>query len=117
VRSLYPFAFVSLLVGCTPTAAPTHVTAADVRAASWADRARPHLEACFGPASGKLRVRVFRTPDGKLGVEPEDGFSLDPTEQRCVLQALMVTQDPTAPPWTGATFPPMGSTTLFTLEW
>jgi hypothetical protein len=78
---------------------------------------RARLEPCLGPSGGKLELRL-RVVGGQLTAEVEPGSSLDPTRQRCVLDALSVIQDDvTRPPWTGATAPPSGFTSLVQIAW
>jgi hypothetical protein len=79
---------------------------------------RPRLERCHGPVGGKLRVRVRRGAMGKLSFDLQPGSSLDPTERRCLLDALATLDvDESAPAWTGLNVRPTGFTSLITIEW
>jgi hypothetical protein len=78
---------------------------------------RARLEPCLGPHGGKLELRL-RVVAGRLTADLEPGSSLDPTRMRCVLDALAVIQDDvTRAPWTGATAPPTGFTSLVQIAW
>lgn len=75
---------------------------------------RPRIEACHGSGGGKVRIRV-RQADGKLAFEVEPGTSLDPTEKRCVLDALSTIRDSEQP--SGPDVKASGFTSLITVEW
>jgi hypothetical protein len=78
---------------------------------------RARLEGCRGVAGGKVRIRVSRA-SGTLSFDVEPGASLDPTERRCVLEALGSIHDAaSARLSTGASVPPTGFTSLLTVEW
>jgi hypothetical protein len=78
---------------------------------------RAQLEACRGVAGGKVRIRVSRA-SGELSFDVEPGASLDPTERRCVLEALRSIHDAVGTNLsTGASVPPTGFTSLLTVEW
>lgn len=64
-------------------------------------------------------MRVRREPAGKLAFDVTPATSLDPTERRCVLDALeSLNQSESATAWTGGTsVPPTGFTSLLTIEW
>jgi hypothetical protein len=80
---------------------------------------RSRIEHCRGAGGGKLTVRVRREPAGKLAFDLTPGTSLDPTERKCVLDALnSLNQNESATAWTGGTsIPPTGFTSLLTIEW
>ena len=79
--------------------------------------ARARIEACRSSSGGKLRVRV-RNVAGKLAFEVEPGSSLNPTERKCVLEALTtLREDGASSLSTGATVRPTGFTSLITIEW
>lgn len=80
---------------------------------------RTRIEHCRGAGGGKLTVRVRREPAGKLAFDVTPATSLDPTERRCVLDALeSLNQSESATAWTGGTsVPPTGFTSLLTIEW
>jgi len=78
---------------------------------------RPRLESCRGAGGGKLRIRV-RKAGGKLGFDVEPGPSLDPSQRRCVLDALAtINADESSTAWTGLNVRPTGFTSLITIEW
>jgi hypothetical protein len=55
---------------------------------------------------------------GKLSFDLQPGSSLDPTERRCLLDALATLDvDESAPAWTGLNVRPTGFTSLITIEW
>lgn len=79
---------------------------------------RPRIEHCRARAGGKLLVRVHRAPGGKLAFDVEPGSSLDPTEKKCVLEALSTLDvDEASTAWTGLNVKPTGFTSLLTIEW
>ncbi len=78
---------------------------------------RPRLESCRGAGGGKLRIRA-RKAGGKLGFDVEPGSSLDPSQRRCVLDALAtINEDESSTAWTGLNVRPTGFTSLITIEW
>jgi hypothetical protein len=79
---------------------------------------RPQIEHCRGASGGKLRIRVKKAPGGKLAFGVEPGSSLDPAEQRCVLDALAsLGADESSTAWAGLNVRPTGFTSLLTIEW
>ena len=77
------------------------------------------LETCHAKGGGKLRVRLKRGADGKRTFELIGAKSLDPTEQRCVLDSLQRLRDDETPGALGQRpdVPATGFTSLITLEW
>lgn len=93
---------------------------ADVgKVAAFVAPARPRVEACRGPAGGKLRVRVDRRDDGGLKLELAPPPAVDEPVQRCVLDALrkLEGEDAPSPFASGATIRQTGFTSLVTIEW
>jgi hypothetical protein len=79
---------------------------------------RPQIERCRGASGGKLRVRVRKAAGGKLAFGIEPGSSLDPSEQKCVLEALAsLDADESSTAWAGLNVRPTGFTSLLTIEW
>jgi hypothetical protein len=80
---------------------------------------RSQIEHCRGASGGKLIVRVRKAPAGKLAFDVAPGTSLDPTERKCVLDALnSLPQTESSTAYTGgASFPPTGFSSLLTIEW
>ncbi|HSO35779.1 MAG TPA: hypothetical protein VLT33_24790 [Labilithrix sp.] len=79
---------------------------------------RPRLERCRTTTGGKLLVRVRKAGRGRLAFDLEPGSSLDPTEKRCVLDALASLEvDESSTAWTGLNVRPTGFTSLITIEW
>lgn len=80
---------------------------------------RPRIEHCRKMSGGKLMIRVQKAPGGKLAFAVEPGSSLDPTEKRCVLEALSTLNaaDESSTAWAGLNVRPTGFTSLITLEW
>jgi len=76
------------------------------------------LQACRGPAGGKLRIRV-RPEDGRVEFDVVSEVALDARVTRCVLDALRsFSSDHAAVTWwTGETIAPSGYTALLTIEW
>ncbi len=75
------------------------------------------VEACRKSNGGKLVARV-RSEKGKLAIDAEPGASLDPTEKRCILEALQQTQiDDASIVNAGPSTRPTGFTSLITIEW
>jgi hypothetical protein len=124
-----------VVVGCgAPAPAPAPVTSGEVGRVDVtlldAETAQPRpleenrrrevrtrLEPCLGPGGGKLAIRL-RVVGGHLAADVASGPSLDPSRMRCVLDALAAIQDDvTRPPWTGATAPPSGFTSLVQIAW
>jgi len=121
-----------MLCACTPAAptrSPTTVTGADegTRAAieppaaapSLMEPVRTRVEHCRTTAGGKLLIRVQRAPGGKLAFDVAPGSSLDPTERKCVLEALSTLDiDESSTAWAGGlNVRPTGFTSLLTIEW
>jgi hypothetical protein len=79
---------------------------------------RTRLEECHPTGGGKLRIRVHREP-GKVAFDAEPSAALDPTERRCVLEALspLRRDDVASTLWSGATVPATGFDSLLTIEW
>lgn len=80
---------------------------------------RAQIEHCRGASGGKLVVRVRRAPGDKLAFDVAPGTSLDPTEKKCVLDALnSLQQNESSTAWTGGTsIAPSGFSSLLTIEW
>jgi hypothetical protein len=80
---------------------------------------RSQIERCRGASGGKLLVRVRKVPGGRLAFDVAPGTSLDPTEKRCVLDALnSLPQSESSTAWTGGpAVPPTGFSSLLTIEW
>jgi hypothetical protein len=69
-------------------------------------------------SGGKILVRVQRASTRKLTFNVEPGSSLDPTEKRCVLEALSsVEDDESSNAWAGSNAKPTGFTSFVTFEW
>lgn len=97
---------VSETVGCTP---------ADVEA--MIAPARQRIEECAGSKSGKILIHL-RSADGKLAFDLEPHESLDPTERRCILDALALLPVESYPVQTTPGQPrSTGFTSLVTFEW
>ena len=81
--------------------------------------ARSRIEHCHAGGAGKLNVRVRRAPGGKLAFDLAPGPSLDPTEKKCVLDALnsLSQNEPSTANTGGVSIPPTGFTSLLTIEW
>lgn len=79
---------------------------------------RPRIEHCRGASGGKVQIRVHREAGGRLAFAVEPGTSLDPTERKCVLDALAtIAADESATAWSGPNVRPTGFTSLLTIEW
>lgn len=82
---------------------------------------RARIEHCRGASGGKVTIRVRRDPGarGRLAFDVAPGTSLDPTERKCVLDALNALQEnESSTAWTGgAAIPPSGFSSLLTIEW
>jgi hypothetical protein len=78
--------------------------------------ARARIEGCRNASGGKIRIRM-RNVGGKLVFDVEPSASLDPTERRCVLEALSTLHDDGSNLSTGATIPPSGFTSIILFEW
>jgi len=75
------------------------------------------LETCRRGSGGKVMVRV-KSSAGKTRFDVEPGSSLDPTERRCVLEALSQSNvDEGATLNQGGTVRPTGFTSLITIAW
>ena len=75
------------------------------------------LEGCRGATGGKLVLKLH-AESGHLVGEPQAGSSVDPTSQKCVLDALSkVHVDDTSNVGMAAPVKPMGFTSLMTIEW
>lgn len=120
------------LVACTPVAptrSPTTVTGADegtgaalaspTAPESLVAPVRTRVEHCRATSSGgKLLIRVQKAPGGKLAFDVAPGSSLDPTEKKCVLEALSTLDvDESSTAWAGWNLKPTGFTSLLTVEW
>jgi len=79
---------------------------------------RSRIEHCRGTSGGKLTVRV-RNAAGKLAFDVAPGTTLDPTEKKCVMDALTsLQQSESSTAWAQApAIPPTGFTSLLTIEW
>lgn len=79
---------------------------------------RPRIERCRTTTGGRLIVRVRKAAKGRVAFDLEPGSSLDPTEKRCVLDALAsLNIDESSTAWTGLNIRPTGFTSLITIEW
>ena len=123
------------LVACTfcactpvaPTPSPATATGADQGTsaalqppadAALIEPVRTRVEHCRATGGGKLLVRVQKTAAGKLAFDVAPGSSLDPTEKRCVLEALSSLDiDESSTAWAGLHVRPTGFTSLLTIEW
>jgi hypothetical protein len=75
------------------------------------------LESCRPSTGGKIVVRL-RTQNGKLVPQVFPGTSLNPAEQRCVLDSLSQTHiDEASSLSSGAYVRPTGFTSLLSIEW
>jgi hypothetical protein len=79
---------------------------------------RPRIERCRAHGGGKIHVRVQKAPSGKLAFDVLPGSSLDPTEKKCVLEALSaLNADESATGWSASNVRPTGFTSQVTIEW
>lgn len=75
------------------------------------------IEGCRGANGGKLVLRL-KSDHGRLVGEPQVGSSVDPTAQKCVLDALSsVRVDDSSNVGANAPVKAMGFTSLLTIEW
>jgi len=76
------------------------------------------LEQCHAKGGGKVRVRV-RRENGRRTFDVVGARSLDPTEQRCVLDSLQRLREDETPGALGtrSDMSPTGFTSILTIEW
>jgi len=78
---------------------------------------RQRIEECAGGKSGKIFIHL-RSTDGKLTFDVEPHETLDPTERRCILDALAALPAESYPVGSTPGQPrSAGFTSLVTLEW
>lgn len=77
--------------------------------------ARSSIEECAGATGGKVVIRL-RSTNGKLTFDVAPGASLDPTERRCILDALAKIPTDERVRTTGNP-EANGFTSLVTIEW
>lgn len=79
--------------------------------------AQERIEECRKSTGGKIVVRL-RTENGRVVPDLLPGSSLNPFQQRCVLESLSQTQVPdTANTANGPYIRPTGFTAILTVEW
>lgn len=78
--------------------------------------ARQSIEECAGPKGGKVVVRLRQT-NGRLSFDVEPNASLDPTERRCILDALAKIPNADGELRVNGEPRANGFTSLVTIEW
>ena len=75
------------------------------------------IEGCRGASGGKLVIKLH-SEGPRLVAEPQAGSSVDPSAQKCVLDALSkVHLEDASNVGAAAPVKPMGFTSLLTIEW